>query len=112
MKNRSKSRIVKSSLLPALLFCFFGCSENHTPKVHVVEMKQMQFQPAEITVQKGDTVEFINNDMVVHNIVETSKALWSSSILPSGKSWKVAIDKSADYICTIHPTMKGKIIVK
>ena len=111
MKNRYKSRILKSSLLFVLVSCFVGCSENHTPKVHVVEMKQMQFQPAELTVQKGDTVEFLNHDMVAHNIVE-AKGTWSSSILPAGKSWKTVIDKSYDYICTIHPTMKGKLIVK
>lgn len=112
MKNRYKSRVIKYSLLLALLGYIAGCSETHVPKVHTVEMSQMQFQPAELTVQKGDTVVFVNNDLVVHNITEASKALWSSSSLPAGKSWKMAVDKSYDYICTLHPTMKGKLIVK
>lgn len=112
MKKRYKNRIVQCFLLLACLGCITRCAEQHAPKVYVVEMKQMQFQPNELTVQKGDTVVFVNHDMVDHNIVEASKGLWSSSMLPAGKSWKTAIDKSYDYICTIHPTMKGKITVK
>jgi len=99
-------------LFAVFLFCLTSCSAGKKHEVHIVEMKQMQFQPAELTVEKGDTVTFVNHDMVAHNITEASKAAWSSSQLPSGKSWSVVVKQDWNYICTIHPTMKGKIQVK
>jgi plastocyanin len=99
-------------LFTILLFYLASCSAGSKPEVHVVEMKQMQFQPAELSVKDGDTVVFVNHDMVAHNITEASKAVWSSSQLPPEKSWSLVVHRDWNYICTIHPTMKGKIEVK
>ncbi len=72
----------------------------------------MAFSPAEIIVNKGDTVVFINHDPVEHDITEEDKKLWSSSPLPPGQSWSKVIDGSANYFCSLHVVMKGKIIAK
>lgn len=82
------------------------------PRVHTVEIGQMKFTPAEIIVQKGDKVMFVNHDMVAHDITEASAKAWSSSILPADESWTLDVTQSADYYCTLHPVMKGKIIVQ
>src|SRR5262249_42647983 len=66
--------------------------------------------PAELTIRKGDTVVFENRDMVVHDITELPDKTWSSSALSPGRSYKLAIRTSADYFCSIHPVMKGKIV--
>ncbi len=50
--------------------------------------------------------------MVAHNVTEEVNKAWSSSALPSGAFWKLVADKSADYFCTIHPVMKGKLNVQ
>lgn len=70
----------------------------------------MQFQPAELTINKGDTVIFVNKDIVDHDATEVNKA-WSSPPLAMGESWKWVATKSADYYCSIHLVMKGKINV-
>lgn len=90
----------------------FSTSGNIPPKVHKVEIKGMKFQPTELTVRKGDTVEWINNDMVTHDVTEETKKAWTSKPIPVGKSWKMAVKQSTSYFCSIHPVMKGKIIVK
>jgi|SRR5215217_3137821 len=92
-----------------------GCSPAPTkgkPQTYMVEIKQMQFQPAVLQLHKNDTVLFINRDMVAHTATEATSKSWSSPTLPSDSSWKVAIGQSADYYCTIHPVMKGKIVVQ
>ena len=51
----------------SLVLLFMNCSpvwEKTEPKVHTIEIKQMKFQPSELTVQKGDTVVWINQDIV------------------------------------------------
>ena len=101
------------SLLGLLLLCTtFSLAPRVTPRVHRVEISQMQFKPATLMVSKGDTVEFINKDLVTHDATESSGKPWKSPALASGDSWRKAVTKSADYYCSFHPVMKGKIVVE
>jgi plastocyanin len=95
-----------------LLISCSPVQEKAIPKVHTVEIKQMKFQPAELTVQKGDTVVWINLDIVAHDVTEESNKAWTSSILPSGKSWSMVATQSSNYYCSIHVVMKGKLKVQ
>ncbi len=89
-----------------------GETKKNMPKVHTVEIKQMKFQPAELIVQKGDTVVWINNDIVTHDVTEQSSKAWTSSLMPAGQSWSLVVTQSADYYCSIHVVMKGKLTVQ
>ena len=100
-------------LLPAVFFANCSSSpEKIIHKVYTIEIKQMKFQPAEITVEKGDTVIWINKDLVAHDVTELPDKSWSSSVLDPNKSWSYVVQQSADYFCSIHQIMKGKIIVQ
>jgi plastocyanin len=95
-----------------LLFIYLPFLAKTPAKVHKVEIKGMKFIPAEVTVHKGDTIVWTNNDIVVHNVTETSNKAWKASPIQVGKTWKMAVGQSAEYFCSFHPTMKGKISVK
>lgn len=82
------------------------------PTVHSVEITQMKFYPAELKVKKGDKVVFVNHDLVTHDITEESKKEWSSSPLVTDQTWILVVTESVNYFCSIHPVMKGKIIVE
>ena len=82
-----------------------------TSTKHTVIIKGMAFDPAELHVHKGDTVIWINKDLVPHNVTDFPKATWTSGTLELGKLWEKNISNTFDYYCSIHPTMKGKIIV-
>lgn len=86
--------------------------EKAGPRSFNVVIQQMKFTPAEIAVNEGDTVIWINRDIVDHNVTEEKNKEWSSSTLAPGKSWNLVVKKDADYLCTIHPVMKGKLTVK
>jgi plastocyanin len=86
--------------------------EKKVHSLHTVEIKQMKFQPEELVVQKGDTVVWINHDIVPHDVTEESKKIWTSSLMPVGASWSLVIDESARYYCSIHVIMKGELIVQ
>ena len=79
---------------------------------HTVEIKQMKFVPAELSVEKGDTVVWVNNDITKHDVTEQQSHAWSSKEMAIGASWMMVADKSADYYCSIHVVMKGKLSVK
>ena len=113
MKNRIAA-IIGIIILPGFVL-FNSCSspeEITVPRSHIVEIRAMQFHPSELSVQKGDTVVFINNDMVVHDVTEENSKSWGSSPLSTGQSFSLVVTASADYYCTIHPVMKGHIIAK
>ncbi|MBL7698249.1 MAG: hypothetical protein JNK79_08830 [Chitinophagaceae bacterium] len=96
-----------------LIYCLLvSCGERQAgAKNHIVLIQGMKFQPAELTVNSGDTVTWINKDFVDHDVTEEQTKAWTSSVLPNGKQWSRVINSSTDYYCSIHVVMKGKLKV-
>lgn len=84
-------------------------SKPPAPKAITVEISQMKFSPAELQVRKGDTVTFINRDMVTHDVTEASGKLWKSPPLAPGNSWRMVVTQNTAYFCSFHPVMQGSI---
>ena len=88
---------------------------NNTPQpgehTFIVEIRKMKFNPDQLSVHKGDTVVWVNNDLTNHCVTEVGKA-WTSSTIEPGKFWQKVISKSEDYFCAIHVVMKGRITVQ
>jgi plastocyanin len=87
-------------------------TEKTSPKVHTIEIKHMRFEPAELIVHKGDTVVWVNHDIVPHDVTEESRKAWKSPLMLVGKSWSLVVTQSAGYYCSIHVVMKGKLVIE
>ncbi|HET8712597.1 MAG TPA: cupredoxin family copper-binding protein [Gemmatimonadales bacterium] len=96
--------------LAVLLFAAFGGSA--APRTHTVEIRGMQFRPAALTVAVGDTVVWINRDIVPHTATATGK--WDTGTIAQGASGRLVAARpgALDYICTLHPTMRGTLIIR
>lgn len=81
-------------------------------KTDTVIITQMQFQPATLTIHKGDKVVWINQGIVEHDVSSDVKQIWTSGTIEIGKTFETVPDKSFKYICSIHPTMKGEVVVQ
>ena len=79
--------------------------------VDTIIIKNMVFTPSELHIHKGGSVIWINRDIVPHNVTDFPGNKWTSGTLTKGSSWERKIDHTLDYYCSIHPTMKGKVIV-
>jgi plastocyanin len=117
MKNKITELGIKLFLLFPILF-LFSChssdqqnGENRN-STDTITIQQMQFIPASLSVNKGDTIVWINKDMVDHTVKEEKSNGFYSDTIHVGKTWKMKATDSASYDCTIHPTMKGKIVIK
>jgi plastocyanin len=77
-----------------------------------VKISGSKFGPATITVAKGDTVTWTNSDAVPHTATAAGK--FDSGTIAPGKSVSKKMDQAGefDYICSFHPAMKGKLVVK
>lgn len=83
------SLLKKSAYFLYFIFLLNSCTstpEKAIHKVYNVEIKQMQFQPASLTVQKGDTVIWTNSDIVTHDVTEEKDKRWTSGPLAPGQS--------------------------
>lgn len=86
---------------------------NAAPQVHTVLIEGMRYQPEGLTVRTGDTVVWINRDMVPHTATSSSGRFDSNEIAP-GKSWTHTVRATGEfaYICTYHPLMKAILRVR
>lgn len=87
------------------------------PKVVTVEIRGFKFEPATVTVQAGDTVEWKNDDIVPHTATsdgDPQKPVFDSGTIQIGADWSYAAQHKGtySYTCTLHPNMKGEVIVK
>ncbi len=76
-----------------------------------VIIKMMKFIPDTIEVREGDTLVFVNKDMVAHDVTEKDRA-WNSPKIEIGESWEMIAKESVNYFCSIHVVMTGRISVK
>ena len=76
-----------------------------------VTIDKLVFTPAEVNAKVGDTIEWVNKDTLLHNAKATNGD-WTVS-LPPKQNGQVVLKKAGtvDYFCTLHPNMKGRIIV-
>jgi plastocyanin len=112
-----KSLLILKNYINVLcsIFLLISCAaetKKYTPRSYTVEIKQMKFVPSELTIRKGDTVVWINKDIVAHDVTEESNKAWTSSLMPVGQSWRLVVTQSTEYYCSIHVVMKGKLIVQ
>ena len=80
-------------------------------ETHIVRITQMKFVPDVVKVHKGDTIMWINDDLVEHDVTEQALMSWTSSRLSPGSTWKMAATNSEGYYCSLHVIMKGQIVV-
>ncbi|MDD5193112.1 MAG: cupredoxin family copper-binding protein [Candidatus Nanoarchaeia archaeon] len=85
-----------------------------TSKTYDVKIMNFEFSPSTLTIKKGDKVTWTNQDSVHHTILSDSGTEINSPSLSSGESYSKTFDNigSYNYHCSIHPSMKGEIIVE
>lgn len=79
--------------------------------VNTVIIKNFAFSPGTLTVKQGTKVTWTNQDSAPHKIKSDT---FNSSNLNNGDAFSYTFNSkgSFDYICSIHPSMSGKIIVE
>ncbi len=77
---------------------------------HQVEIKGLNFVPATIDVNVGDTVTWTNRDFVPHTATASDKS-WDTGAINKDESKSVVIGSGmeTDYFCIFHPNMEGSM---
>lgn len=107
-------------ILGAITFYFQHLYQNNQPVENSntqtigttkIIIQNFSFNPSAVTINKGETVTWINQDPMPHKI---SGSIFGSNALENSQSYSFTFNDTGtfDYICSIHPSMKGEIIVK
>ncbi len=130
-----KSLIIKAPVLLFGLIIISGCANSQstqpqeeqtsstqesttttqptTEQSSIIEISDFEFSPSTLETTIGTSITWTNKDSVPHNIV-TSDELIKSPTMNQRESFSFTFDTAGtySYICGIHPSMKGEIIVK
>jgi len=76
-----------------------------------IEMADLRFRPADLTVARGELVTFQNVGKVTHNA--KGKTFFSRVVEPGG-SYRQTFTESGtfEFVCTFHPGMEGRLTVQ
>ena len=103
-----------------LLKGLYGGNQNgngNPPPVETqtVEIINFAFRPSSIRIKKGTKVTWLEKDSVSHTVTSTNPAgLFDSGTLSKGQQFSFTFSNAGtvEYQCTIHPSMRGKVIVE
>jgi plastocyanin len=90
----------------------YGSSMNNTSAKNTVTMQNMSFSTTNLTVTKGTTVTWTNNDNTTHTVTADDNSFISGDIV-AGHSFTKTFNAAGTfpYHCTYHSMMKAAIIV-
>ncbi len=77
-----------------------------------VTIDNFTFSPAELKVEVGTTVTWLNRDDMPHTIVAEDKSFRSAAI-DTDESFSHTFTRPGEfrYYCSIHPRMVGRVVV-
>ena len=77
-----------------------------------ITIENLVFAPAEAHARVGDTVEWVNKDVLAHTATARNGD-WDVTIGPN-KTARLVLKKAGavDYYCRFHPNMKAQLIVE
>jgi plastocyanin len=78
-----------------------------------ITMKSVAFAPRSATVKVGQTVTWINEDRIPHDIAATSGASFASKAFATGETFEFRPTRPGTiaYVCTLHQGMGGTLTV-
>ena len=74
--------------------------------------------PSKISITKGESITWINEDAAFHSVTsgfyDSPDSLFDSGYLDPYESFSFTFNDvgNYDYFCTLHPWMKGQVIVE
>src|SRR4051812_36732539 len=98
-------------ILPSVAVLTLGMSVSAHAATVQITMENLVISPAEASARVGDTIEWINKDVLAHTA--TARNGDFDVNLPSKKTGTVVLKKAGavEYYCRYHPNMKATLTV-
>jgi plastocyanin len=79
-----------------------------------VTIESLKYSLDTIQITKGETVEWVNDDLTPHSVTSDRSGEFNSGSMHVGATWRHTFNQPGTfaYFCTFHREMKGSVIVK
>jgi plastocyanin len=106
-------RIFVLSAVTLLALAVTGASQPAATATKAVNITATAFSPANVTINSGDAVKWTNKDTKAHQVIANNGA-FASGTIAANKTYSHTFNTAGtfNYHDALHPTMKGKIVVK
>ena len=122
MKNNLKHEIMwwlsrLTIMMTSLFLSFTLASSAYAAEIQMGAGGMLVFEPCELTINVGDTVTFVNNELPPHNVMfaDNPELSHGDLMFTGGESFDVTFEKAGDYNFQCDPHagagMKGVIHV-
>ncbi len=120
----STRSLARALLLPlaAIAIVLAGCGGSDstsdkptsTASTQAVTIQDYIYEPARITVARGTTIDFTNEDSTAHTATSTDSGIFESGSIQPGKTGSITLNKTGTFTfyCAFHPFMKGTFTVE
>ena len=112
--RRPASLLVALAVLAAIIAACGGSNPDVSPTTtQAVTMRGNGYAPAHVAVTLGSTVTWTNEDEAKHDVVFDGDDE-RSQLLAKGESYERAFTAAGtyDYVCSVHPSMRGRVTVR
>jgi len=120
LNNTRRSFLIKSTAVSAAVVfpsMLIAKEEKGSTKAitHTVEIEQFKFKPEKLEIKLGDSIRWVNRDIVPHTATAIDKS-WDTGEILHNESKALTFSKDAknpiiEYYCFYHPSMKAKITI-
>jgi plastocyanin len=86
---------------------------TYAPRTLTMDQRKMKFIPQVLTVTQGDTVKFLNNDNVAHNVYSPDNEGYNLGTFKQNQDATYTFRKQGVYtqLCSMHPEMLAYVFV-
>ena len=87
-----------------------GSAAAAEERTHRIEMQNMRFGPVPGNIKAGDTIVWINRDIVAHTATARDRSF--DVVIPSGQSATMVVRRAGTipFYCRYHPAMRGSLV--
>jgi plastocyanin len=88
-----------------------GAAAATGPRTHRIEMQNMRFGPAPANIKAGDTIVWVNRDIVPHTATARDRSF--DVVLPPRRSVTMVVRRAGTiaFYCRYHPGMRSSLVV-
>jgi plastocyanin len=114
-------RLFSTSLIAIAIAALAGCGGGGSGTASApaasgsaITISDFKFSPATLTVQHGASIDVTNRDSAAHTVTADDGHSFDSGTLETDDAATIRVAQPGrfTYHCTIHPFMKGELVVK
>lgn len=104
-----------AALVVAIAIVLVAAAPSGAGSVRAVSLQDIDIKPSTVRITRGTTVKWrFLDDRAAHNVTSRGRPRFRSSATKTSGTHRVRFTRRGTYryVCTIHPSMRGRVVVR